>query len=96
MLCVHNPDERFPMKIRKHVALTAVLLGTLLTAGCGNTPPTDNRGSAVPRDSDDQPVSSDTFVQTLPDGKTVLCVWAQADFRSGGLSCDWEGVDRGN
>lgn len=84
------------MKIRKSITLTAVLLGTLLVTGCGvETPQDGNQGNSVPRDNND-PISSDTFVQTLPDGKTVLCVWAQADFRSGGLSCDWEGVDRGN
>lgn len=39
--------------------------------------------------SDHYPRSHYAFEQELPDGRTVMCVWAQEDARSGGLSCDW-------
>ncbi|WP_217181610.1 hypothetical protein [Streptomyces sp. AC495_CC817] len=34
------------------------------------------------------PESHYTFEQELPDGGTVLCVWAKSGY-GGGLSCDW-------
>lgn len=32
-----------------------------------------------------------TFLQELPDGSEVLCIWAKTG-RGAGLSCDWAGV----
>lgn len=34
-----------------------------------------------------------TFYQPLPDGREVLCVWA-INYNAGGLSCDWEGLEK--
>lgn len=34
---------------------------------------------------------TDVFVQELPDGREVLCVWA-VGYKSGGLSCDWDSI----
>lgn len=71
--------------MKKIVTILAVCAGALALAGCGI-----QEGS---ESSSHYPVSHYTFVQELPDGDSVLCVWAK-DGYGGGLSCDWEGASR--
>ena len=59
----------------------AIVLAIIL-AGCG----IQAAGSSAP----DQHF---VFEQELPDGQTVLCVWASWG-TAGGPSCDWESVRR--
>lgn len=68
----------------KRLALAAT--AALLLAGCGGSE--DALGNEAPADHY-------TFVQELPNGGTVLCVWANTTTgHAGGISCDWEGVER--
>lgn len=67
----------------------AILLAALFTlVGCSTDAGTDT-GTGSP------PARHSAFVQNLPDGTTVTCVWA-AGYSSrgpGGLSCNWGGVE---
>lgn len=33
--------------------------------------------------------NTNVFQQSLPDGRSVTCIWARG-YNSGGVSCDWE------
>ena len=65
---------------------TAAVALTLGIAGC-STQYTDDSGQRVPR-------VHYTFVQDLPDGRSVLCIWAVSG-RGGGLDCDWDSAKSG-
>lgn len=68
---------------------TATILGLGLT-GCAA--PLEVSDSEVPSESPSEtPREHYSFEQELPDGTTVLCIWASAGYEEGtGLSCDWE------
>lgn len=77
---------------------TAIVLSVGLV-GCGGA--YTESGSSVEEKSGPEapareisPPGTSVFIQELPDGREVLCVWAIGP-NSGGLSCDWEHV-KGN
>lgn len=71
--------------MKSALAAAATLSAIVLLAGCG-----PKEGAEI---SPNNPESHYTFEQELPDGGTVLCVWAKSG-SGGGLSCDWAGVQR--
>lgn len=66
------------------VALVTTLVG------CGTTP-IMQKASEVAAAAGGPGIRM-VFEQHLPDGRTVLCVYAGYNRSSGGLSCDWEGA----
>lgn len=62
-------------------ALIAMALLPPLLGGCAastNDNPSQGTGNSV-----------SVHRVSLPDGRSVLCVWERASIDSGGLSCDW-------
>ncbi len=68
------------------VALIAGLTGC---ASAYETPEKDESGTAQAPVNSNYTPDTTVFEQELPDGRTVLCIWATGT-RKGGLSCDWE------
>lgn len=79
----------------------AAILLSIGLAGCGagydSTQPNEtvetDQTAGNPGGEADAPYT-DVFVQKLPDGREVLCVWA-VGYKSGGLSCDWDSIAEG-
>lgn len=66
--------------MKKFYAFAALSL--MLLTGCGSPlQGTDAKGNKAPQ-------HHYAFYQDLPDGRTVLCVWAKSGY-GGGVSCDW-------
>lgn len=65
--------------MKKLLAVLGVA-GVLVLAGCGI-----QEGAET---SEYYPTTHYTFEQELPDGTSVLCIWAKSGY-GGGLSCDW-------
>jgi hypothetical protein len=60
--------------------LTAVILAVL--AGCASTTTDTESVDATPH-------RRAAWVQPLPDGREVVCVFAKSGY-AGGLTCDWD------
>jgi len=85
--------------MRRNPALvaTAAVALSLLLGGCATSTQRSNQSAEqVAEESGEQrtPYVHYSFEEKLPDGRTVLCVWAAEGYNSGGLSCDWEGLSR--
>lgn len=61
--------------------LLVVAVAVLLLSGC-NGPTPNEAGELTPH-------THGAFIQELPDGRAVICVWTKSGY-SGGMSCDWE------
>lgn len=70
---------------RTITALLLVSVTALTLSACAQT-------DGIESGSDNTPAHHYTFWQELPDDQRVMCVWAQADIRSGGLSCNWNDI----
>lgn len=86
------------MKRTLAVLGTAIVLSVGLV-GCGGG--YTESGSSVEEESGPETPSHEisapgtsVFMQQLPDGREVLCVWAKSG-RGGGLSCDWDSLAEG-
>lgn len=82
----------------KRLAVAAIVAAILIPslAGCtvrssGEIPQEGTSGTSSEENAparEIQPYESASFVQELPDGSSVLCVWIVVS-SGGGLSCDW-------
>lgn len=78
--------------MKKHLAVAAAAAAFLALALTGCASGAGNGGSTDPELNDQRtPSVHYSFVQELPDGRKVLCVWAKSGY-GGGLSCDWESI----
>lgn len=73
------------MKRLLATAAALVLAASLTGCGTGSDEPTESEREKYALDFMD----SGTFNKKLPDGRTVLCIWAEEGY-AGGLSCDWD------
>ena len=71
-------------RTRIWAAITIAIAMTTLV-GCG--------AASAAADGYWEPQVRSVFEQPLPDGRTVLCVYAGQNKSSGGLSCDWDGAE---
>ena len=71
------------------IALTASL--TACSSGDGNTSPAEEDKVVSTPSHEATTPDTNVFIQNLPDGRQVLCVWAKRG-NGGGLSCDWESL----
>lgn len=69
-------------RIPRAAALTAVL--ALMLTGCASSSVSEDSGTQNER----APRDHYSFVEKLPDGSEVLCIWAKSG-SGAGLSCDW-------
>lgn len=77
--------------MKKTFAVIAISLVAVFTlAGCSGPENDEPKPPAQPTLENYAP-DTIAFEQELPDGRTVLCVWADG-FKKGGLSCDWDGA----
>jgi hypothetical protein len=79
------------MKRRKTLVAAALLGLSLSLVGCA-TPATQDAQKAEAAQEQQTPNAHYSFEEKLPDGRTVLCIWASESYNSGGLSCDWESL----
>jgi len=77
--------------------VAAALIGAGLLTGCGayQSATGFEKPSPEPKSKSSlRAPETAVFEQLLPDGRTVLCVWASRSetSKAGGLSCDWESI----
>lgn len=70
--------------------IPALAIVAIALTGCSSG---DNGTESVERNTVPAISNPDTavFDHALPDGRTVTCIWAKG-YKSGGLSCDWDGA----
>lgn len=77
--------------------VAAALIGAGLLTGCGPNQSSTGSEVASPETKGQYTLKAPetaVFEQLLPDGRTVICVWASRSetSKAGGLSCDWESI----